>query len=170
MDIETIFAILVGAALACFSLVLVGYSFFRGNAAQKSESNGTVPEDDGIGMDAILDSIDTLELEYQLGNVTEDEYRQQLQSYRQQLARAVRAQLEQGDASPELVLEQEVLRARREGAAGWQSCPQCDAPLPKSAGLDVLVLVCPHCNAPLDNGHSLPSQDAAGVALPAQAE
>ena len=36
MDGETIFAILVGAALACFSLVMVGYSFFRGTGSSTS--------------------------------------------------------------------------------------------------------------------------------------
>ena len=131
MEAQTVFAILVGAALACFSLVVVGYSFFRGNEGGKSEAGPAVPENDGVDVDAILDSISTLELEYQLGNVPEDQFRDQLQSYRLQLALTVKAQLERGEAPPELVLEQEVLMARSENAGGWKPSPRCDASLHK---------------------------------------
>jgi hypothetical protein len=157
MDGQTIFAILVGAALACFSLVMVGYSFFRSRAPEGEPDSPVQPsEDQNVDMDAIFDSIDTLELEYQLGNIPEMQYRQQLQSYRLQVAVAVRDQLERGDGPAELVLEQEVLRARssvndRFKACGssWRSCPQCDAPLPFFDGGDSGGATCPHCNAVL---------------------
>ena len=159
MDGQTVFVILVGAALASFSLVMVSYAFFRGNSP---EDEGPVasefPADVGVGLDAIYDSIDTLELEYQLGNVPEEQYRQQLDSYRIQVAVVVRAMLERGDAPPELLLEQEVLAARSEARRSssnssegetWRACPQCDAPIPPD---DV---PCPHCGAatfPLPQG------------------
>ena len=170
MEAQTVFAILVGIALACFSLVIVGYSFFRGTDARRVETGAPAPDDDGVGLDAILDSIDTLELEYQLGNVTEEQYHQQLQSYRLQVAMMVKAQLERGDASRELVLEQEVLRARGTGTGGWRPCPQCDAPLPESTAAGGQVAACPHCDASLSDGRSQPSRDARDTALPAQAE
>ncbi len=163
MEAQTVFAILVGAALACFSLVMVGYSFFRGNEARETRPVASTPEDDEVGVDAILDSINTLDLEYQLGNVTEDQYREQMASYRLQVALAVKAELERGDASPELLLEQEILAARANGADGWQPCPLCDAPLPVTADGDAPLAFCPHCHASLVTGNSPPSVEAADV-------
>ena len=168
MDAQTVFAILVGVALACFSLVMVGYSFFRGNQASSIGPVDIPPQDDGVSINDILDSINTLELEYQLGSVTEDEYHQQLQSYRMQVALAIREQLERGDASPELVLEQEIIQARREGIRGWQSCPQCDAPLPRATDLDSPIAVCPHCNASLEDSSTENALDAEGTPVPGQ--
>ena len=161
MDGQTIFAILVGAALACFSLVMVGYAFFRGDSLGDETAAPLQPASgDGVGLDAIYDSIDTLDLDYQLGNVPEDQYREQLQGYRTQAAAAVKALLEGGDAPPELLLEQEVLTARSSGShsgapphtpiepvespgpvEGWMACPQCDAPIPP------INTPCPHCGA-----------------------
>ena len=168
MDAQTVFAILVGAALACFSLVMVGYSFFRGNEAREIEPvtsarPSTGSGDGEVGVDAIIDSINTLDLEYQLGNVTDDQYQEQMTSYRLQVALAVKAELERGDASPELLLEQEILEARARGAEDWRSCPQCDAPLPAAADGDAPLVFCPHCNASLANGNSSRSGEPENV-------
>ena len=178
MDGETIFAILVGAALGVFSLVMVAYSFFRDSSAssgQAQSSHASVSaSDDGVGLDSIYDSIDTLELEYQLGNLPEAQYHDQLQAYRLEAAAVIKSQLEQGAAPPELLLEQEVIaaraelrsaepaeRTRPETAEGWQVCPQCDAPIPTALGQSGGV--CPHCSARLsESGFSgfKDSQDA----------
>ena len=168
MDAQTVFAILVGAALACFSLVMVGYSFFRGNEAREIEPvastrPSTDSGDDDVGVDAIIDSINTLDLEYQLGNVTDDQYREQMASYRMQVALAVKAELEGGNASPELLLEQEILVARANGADTWRPCPQCDAPLPAAVDGDAPLDFCPHCSASLANGNSSHSGEPANV-------
>ena len=151
MEGETIIAVLLGAALAVFSLLMVGYSFFRGNetAAASSAPTQTVGED-GVGLDSIYDSIDTLELEYQLGNLPEEQYREQLRAYRLEAAAAIREQMEGEAAPPDLLLEQEVIAARAEirspdSSAGWQACPQCDAPVP--ATLAQANGSCPHCGA-----------------------
>lgn len=160
MDGETIFAILAGAALAVFSLVMVAYSFFRGSSAAPGQTQPPPASDDGVGLDSIYDSIDTLELEYHLGNLPEDQYREQLQGYRLEAAAVIKAQLEQGAAPPDLLLEQEVMAARAairsaqpadedgsEPADGWRACPQCDAPIPAALGLSGGS--CPHCGAPV---------------------
>ncbi len=177
MDGEAIFAILVGVGLAAFSLVIVTYSFFRGSSA----SSVAVPppaSDDGVGLDSIYDSIETLELEYQLGNLPESQYREQLQAYRLAAAAAIKAQLEQGAAPLELLLEQEVIAARAEilsdnpseGAVadlaeGWQACPQCDAPVPAALGLFQDQWEnsgsCPHCGAPVDDAGGEPGTGTA---------
>ena len=162
MDGETIFAILVGAALGIFSLVMVAYSFFRGPSTSSGQSQASPvsmsASDDSVGLDSIYDSIDTLELEYQLGNLPEGQYSEQLQAYRLDAAAAIKSQLEQGAAPPELLLEQEVIAARAElrsaesaegtrpePAEGWQPCPQCDAPIPSALGQSGGG--CPHCGA-----------------------
>ncbi len=168
MEGQAIFAILVGAALAVFSLIMVGYPFFRGNAPDFGEpptarppEPSSAPEADDAGvaasLESVYDSIDTLELEYQLGNVPESQYREQLQAYRLEAAAAVKAQLESGAAPPELVLEREVLEARAGIRSAWQSCPQCDAPVP--AYLALSRGPCPHCGAPVgDTGGPTPPQ------------
>lgn len=158
MDGQTIFAVLIGAALACFSLVMVGYAFFRGSGAAPGDFGGVDGSvDDAVGLDSIFDSIDTLDLEYQLGNVPEPQYRELLQSYRLQAAQAIKRLLENGIAPPELRLEQEVLAARWEihpgdGSGEWIPCPQCDAPLPQSAAGSTDGQTCPHCGAVLTAG------------------
>ena len=155
MSGETIFAILVGVGLAAFSLVMVAYSFFRSSSTSSGRVHSTSPllaDDEGVGLDSIYDSIGTLELEYQLGNLPEHQYREQLQAYRVQAAAAIKTQLERGAAPPELLLEQEVIAARAEirsgeSAEGWRACRQCDAPLPAALGLSNGA--CPHCGAPV---------------------
>ena len=138
--------------MACFSLVMVGYSFFRGDGSSMSTvvpddiSDSEEPDVVGIGLESIYDSIETLELEHQLGNVPGDQYREQLRIYRLEAAAIIRSQLESGQAPPELLLEREVIAARTagvrlEGTEEWRSCPQCDAPVP----LDEAP--CPHCGA-----------------------
>ncbi len=163
MDGQTIFAIITGTALACFSLALAGYpllrrSFVRGNEpdAEVTAPPQSIDEGSdaiGVGLDAIYDSIDTLELDYQLGNVPEGQYRQQLQGYRLQAAMAVREQLERGGAPPELMLEQEVLAARSEIRPSRllgenPACPECGAPVPPGGA----PCSCPNCGASLTIG------------------
>lgn len=156
MDGETIIAILIGGALAGFSLFMVAYSFFRGDSDRVPgpesplESANSESDAVGVGLDSIYDSIDTLELDFQLGNVPADQYREELLAYRLEAAAAIREQIEGGQAPPELLLEQEVMDARaslrssKAMEAGWESCPECDAPIPFG---DV---PCPHCGASPD--------------------
>lgn len=118
MDGETIFAIVLGGALAVFSLIMAGYpvlrdAFFR--PASRDGGDGALAEagdDAGVGLESIYDAMDTLELEYQLGNLPEAEYRRQLQAYRLEAAGVIKAQWERGGESPDV------------------ACPECDAPIP----------------------------------------
>ena len=170
MDGEAVIAILLGAALAIFSLVIAGYpivreAFFRpaDRADDRDDAPSTPDGDDasGVGAESIYDAIETLELDYQLGNLPEAEYRRQLQAYRVEAAEVIRAQLEgmppdAGDdadaAGPESRLEREVMALRRPESrsdapeslpsADAAACPECDAPIP--AGLRG---PCPGCGA-----------------------
>jgi hypothetical protein len=168
MDGETIIAILIGAALACFSLVMVGYAFFRGDGSSSSlPTLSDINEEQeleavGVGLDSIYDSIDTLDLEYHLGNMPEDQYREQLQAYRLEAAGIIKAQIDSGTAPPELSLELDIMALRagprqQEVFEVWRSCPQCDAPIPVSDA------PCPHCGANIhpEEGRAAASSETA---------
>lgn len=169
MDGQTIFAVVIGAALACFSLFMVGYSFFRGDSS-RSPSDGTAVEHRGDSPElaALFDSIDTLELEYQLGNVLEEQYHELLRSYRVQVAVAVKALMEQDDVSPEFILEREVLEARSAHGTRWRSCPRCDAPLPVFDDGQAPLTRCPHCEGALEDELMAPPEGPSHSQLPAR--
>ena len=170
MDGETIIAILMGGALAGFSLFMVAYSFFRGESDRapspesSEESNDSESDAVGVGLESIYDSIDTLDLDFQLGNIPADQHREELLAYRLEAAAIIRERIESGNAPPELLLEQDVLDARatlgslQVAETGWRSCPECDAPIPFG---DV---PCPHCGASPDADRTeatIPSTESA---------
>ena len=139
-------ALLVGGALALFSIAIVIYPFLRRRfrfrtGSPKSEARPTAPE-----LEAIYDGIRTLQLEYQLGRVPEYLYREQLQSYRVQAATALRQEVTEQTSDPERLFEQEVLVARAvlsSANGGPRPCPNC-----RSLAAPGLTL-CPECGAQL---------------------
>ena len=152
MDAGTALAIIFGALLAVFSIFLVGYSFIPGHGPGPDARESTQPESDDPALGDIFDAIRTLELEYQLGRMPQEEYEAQLQTYRVQAATVLRDQLEVGRGDPAWVLEHQILMARDEQESanvdstgsdneGTRSCPDCSAGVPESAG------ICPHCGA-----------------------
>ena len=119
MDSGTLLSVIIGGLLALFSLVVVGYSFLRGTggpadgAPSAAATAGASEADSGeLPLEALYDSLETLQLEYRLGNLPEAQYREQFESYRRQAAALIKRQLESGAADPELRLEAEVLAAR----------------------------------------------------------
>lgn len=114
MDSGVLLSVIFGGLLALFSLAVVGYSFLRGTGAPDaapSDAAGT-PADGELPLESLYDSLETLQLEYRLGNLPEEQYREQYESYRQQAAAIIKRQLESGAADPELRLEAEVLARR----------------------------------------------------------
>ena len=166
MDGETVFAIVFGAALAVFSLVMVGYAFFRrrdgsGPVAETVSEASQLESVHGPSIDSIYESIYTLELEYHLGNLPEQQLQEQFQAYRLQAAAALKEQLEKGKSDPLLLLEQEVMAARsaiQDNGAHvpvYAVCPDCSRPVPAEAA------ACPHCGAelpPRRAAHSVEAQ------------
>lgn len=116
MDSGALLSVILGGLLALFSLAVVGYSFLRGTGAPDSDGAadaGTPAADSGeLPLESLYDSLETLQLEYRLGNLPEAQYREQFESYRQQAAAIIKRQLESGAADPELRLEAEVLARR----------------------------------------------------------
>lgn len=141
MDAETVISILFGALLAVFSVTAVGYSFIRGRQPQ-SANNPTSSEADDQALADIFDAITTLDLEFQLGRLPEEQFQDQFQAYRLQAATVLRDQLEAGRGDPAWVLEQEILLARGQQESGdgrVVACPDCSAAVLESASN------CPHC-------------------------
>lgn len=147
MDAGAVLSIFLGAALAVLSIFLVGYSLVRGNRLEKAIDEGpegTPPESDDPALSDIFDAIRTLELEFQLGRMPQEEFQAQFQAYRVQAATVLRDQLEAGRGDPAWVLEQEILLARgaQQSANGRNvPCPDCSVAVPESAGN------CPDCGA-----------------------
>ncbi len=148
MDAGTALSIIVGAVLALFSIFLVGYSLVRGHRPEPDADETALTESDDPALGDIFDAIHTLELEYQLGRMPQEEFEGQFHAYRVQAATVLRDQLEAGRGDPEWLLEHQILLARdaQESASertieSDNPCPDCSVAVPESAGN------CPHCGA-----------------------
>ena len=147
MDAETVISIFFGAVLAVFSFAVVGYAFLHGRQPE-TEASEAAPKTDDQALADIFDAINTLDLEFQLGRLAEEDYQSQFQAYRVQAARVLRDQLEAGRGDPAWVLEHQVLLARNalESAGGKTieravACPDCSAAVLEGTS------ACPHCGA-----------------------
>ena len=149
-------SIILGTALAVFSLAIILYPFFKSRLGDRgaARSASDVPNALGDVGDAsappelapIYDAINTLQLEYQLGKLPDNLYQEQLRSYRIQAATVLRQSAEAKAATPGWLLEQEVLvaRAALRGISGRpRSCPNCRS----LAAPDLAV--CPECGSNL---------------------
>ena len=140
---------LIGAVLAMFSVAVLAYPLMK----SRSRGQPEMPEaEEGVGfpeLDSIYESMGTLRLEYELGKVAENLYRQQMSEYRLLAAAALRRRVEQ-QADAALLLEQEVLMARAalvsangNSAGSSGQCHGC------GAALDQTTAECPRCAAKL---------------------
>ena len=140
-------ALLVGAVLAVFSIAIVVYPFLRSRFQTRS-GDGRPGADSAAELGNIYDSIRTLQLEYQLGQVPDHLYREQLRDYRLRAAAALRQRMKDQASAPDWLLEQEVLTVRavlRAAEGGPTACPNCGS-LPGPG-----LTVCPECGAELGN-------------------
>ena len=143
MEAETVISISFGAILAVFSFAVAGYSFVR-DRKTLSVDNASSLDYDAQALADIFDAINTLDLEFQLGRLPQEQFQEQFQAYRIQAANVLRDQLEAGRGDPAWVLEQEILLARnaKESSDGRiVACPDCSAAVLESA------VNCPHCGA-----------------------
>ena len=139
--------LIVGAVLALFSLVIVAYPFLkfrmRAQGSHGPAITGAAPPE----LEPVYDAIRTLQLEYQLGKVPENLYREQLTGYRLQAASILRQRVEDREGAPEWVLEQEVLVSRaalRGTDGGPRACPNCRSLVSPE------LVACPECGANLE--------------------
>ena len=160
-------ALTIGAILALLGIAVALYPFLRYRFFGQSTFDDLAPPDVAAAdvaeaapeeLEAIYQSIRTLQLERELGNIPEGLYREQLNGYRMQAARLLR-ELEQKSASGgDWTLEEEIRVARSGlygGPAGGLPCPNCGRPAPAGAG------DCPECGAalPPQSETRLPSID-----------
>ena len=144
-------SLIVGVALAVFSLAIIIYPFFKSRLGNK---NAAMSASDALGdalgppeLDPIYDAINTLQLEHQLGKLPEHLYQEQLRAYRIQAAAALRQKAEDRAGAPGWRLEQEVLVARaalRRSSGGPRPCPSCRSLAPPG------LAVCPECGSVLN--------------------
>ena len=138
---------ILGAVLAFFSIAIVAYPFLKSRLRVHSE-HGRIDPRSETELENIYDSIRTLQLEYQLGQVPENVYREHLRDYRQRAAVTLHQQIRDQAGPPDWLLEQEVLVARaglRITDGGPRPCPSCGS-LPS-----LEMRVCPECGAELGN-------------------
>jgi hypothetical protein len=154
-------AIIIGTLLTVLSILVVVYPFFRtrwpglDDTGAAGGAYGNAP--DTLDLDAIYDSIRTLQLEHQLGNIPEGLYQEQLRGYRLQAAAALRDQAALEARDEDWTLEEEVRVARAglhrlNGATA--RCPNCGTPV--VAGADQ----CGECNVSLSPNQSGPPEEA----------
>ena len=103
-------AIVIGVALAVLSAVVTLYPFFKSRFGRRVGPTVGADASTSANTQPIYDAIRTLQLEYQLGNVPEEQYREQLLNYRLQAAQALWEQDQRLDESE--ALEAEILTAR----------------------------------------------------------
>ena len=70
--------LIVGAALALFSLVIVAYPFLKSRIVAGVSRGPAATGDAAPELEPLYDAIRTLQLEYQLGKIPESLYREQL--------------------------------------------------------------------------------------------
>ena len=113
-------SIIVGATLGVFALSVLAYPFFKYkrtiiNPQKYTETNFI------FDLDALYQTIKTLQLEYQLNRITEPDFTKQLNNYRLQAASLIRtkslnstyiAKFNDSTESKTDLLEQEIMLAR----------------------------------------------------------
>ena len=150
-------AIFIGAALALLSIGVVLYPFLKPRVTYLQQPSLANPDDDTPDLEVIYELIRTLQLEHQLGNVTEGLFREQLDGYRMQAALILRRRTEDQPVNPsatgeepdaDWLLEQEIKLAAASltnASSESVSCPNCNA------NLDAALTQCPECSVELDS-------------------
>lgn len=95
--------LLLGAALAVLSIAVVVYPFLKSRSLRHPGVPGDevgarhgVPLPGALDLESIYSAIRTLQLEYQLGQVPEAVYQEQLRAYRLEAAAALLQQAQAG--------------------------------------------------------------------------
>jgi hypothetical protein len=151
-------AIFIGALLTLLSIGVVLYPFLKRGAAfgraRPSPDHDPEAPDEGPELEAIYEAIQTLHLEYQLGNVPQGLYREQVDACKLQAALALRRQRERMDQDDDRLLEQEIMLARTslpfspsgQATGSSNGCPDCGSTLGDG------LARCPQCGVRVGPG------------------
>lgn len=125
--------LVVAGMLAFLCVIAVLHPFLRRGSSDDVRATDSDTATGYAELESLLDSIQTLQLEHQVGNVPEDAYREQLLAYRLEAASLLRRIDESQTLDLEQDLERQVLLARLSynGVNGAVTdCSGCGAPLP----------------------------------------
>lgn len=149
--------ILIGALLAILSLTVLLAPFFRAGQRRGLSQATQNLEDVMAKRQRVYQEMQALQLDYQLGNIEEEEYRTLMRGRRLEAASLMQRQKEEEEKLEGLSQEvEEAILAFRKSVAGWQeefNCTQCGSPLSSQTSL------CPQCGASLETRVPPPSGD-----------
>ena len=91
---------------------MVAYPLITGSRGQRDCIVRTDSSEHIVKLDAVYAAIETLMLDYQLGNISQELYQVQLSDYRLQAAEFLRQRDQYESGRPDSLLEQEILAAR----------------------------------------------------------
>ena len=118
-------AIVIGAILCLFSIAVLLYPFFKAPRAELAHGTPEGGDESPQDLESVYQAIRTLQLEHQLGRVSDSSYEAQLDTYRIEAAEILRSRALAGapgqdtdrypgvsTESEEAALEREILLAR----------------------------------------------------------
>ena len=124
--------LVVAGMLALLCVIAVLHPFLRRGSPDDGGETDSDTAEGHAELESMLDSIQTLQLERQLGNIPEDAYLEQLHAYRLEAASLLRHLDESRTPDPEQDLERQVLLTRLDtnGVNGTgMVCSGCGEPL-----------------------------------------
>ncbi len=136
-------AIAIGTLIALISLTILLLPFFR--SRWRTHTGGFIdwPEEAIRQREAIYQNIGTLRQDFDMGNISAEEYRAQLDSYRRQAALALRQEDQLRSREEELEREIQSLASTNDGALPSMTCPEC------GVSTELGDQVCSNCGAQL---------------------
>ncbi|MFQ6028263.1 MAG: hypothetical protein ACE5Q6_12285 [Dehalococcoidia bacterium] len=150
-------ALVIGAVLVVLSILVVVFPFLQSRWRDQDFDPAAEDNPEVWDLDSIYDSIRTLQLEHQLGNIPEGLYQEQLRAYRLQAAVILRNQALGEARDEDWTLEEEIRVARaglhRQNGSATR-CPNCGTPVPPEADQ------CSECNLSLDPHQSSSPEEA----------
>ncbi len=120
-------AYIIGFIIAAVSVALVATPFFRQRGKSKEPEVLTARVEAQDKRRRIYQEMDTIQLDYDMGNIDEAQYQQQIQSYRLEAASLIREQQKHGQKITGTALEEEIKAFRSARASGkpLDTCPNC---------------------------------------------
>ena len=124
--------LLIGAALALICIVILAYPLFKSQSSGQRVRSVADGDLEPKELESVYQNIRILRLDFQMGNVAESSFREQMNDYRLQAALALRRSAEAVDGDAEQLLEHELLLARfaLDGADSSEGLDQRDPKQP----------------------------------------
>ena len=141
-------AYIIGLIIAAVSVALVAAPFFRQRGKSKEPEVLPAQIEARDKRRRIYQEMDTIQLDYDMGNIDEAQYQQQIQPYRLEAASVIREQQKDGQKIAGNALEEEIkaFRSTRASGKALDTCPNCGFITSRGEK------ICPLCSHNLVNG------------------